>query len=574
MQTLLTNATVLTIDPARPRAGAVAIAAGRIAAVGEADELLRTRDRNTEVIDLGGRTLIPGFVDAHNHFGPTALNPVAVDISPEAVGDIATLQARIAEAARTTPPGGWIRAVGYSDERLAERRHPTRWELDEAAPEHPVVAVHSSYHRVVASSRALALAGIVKGHTSLPGGAIDCDPAGEPIGVLAEAATNAPQRHSLADLLERHAGSLFDLVEANGHRHLALGITAVQDAWVPPAFLALMRRAAEQGRLPLYYTPLRGSAEGLFASPAEWLGSGDLDAAQPPHIRRGGVKFFADGAGVTAATRVPGHAGHDDGVDEGILFYEQTVLDELVERAARLDLTVAIHAIGNRAIAAALAALAHARRTAPSSRSRLRIDHFFWGTDADIARVRSLEVGVVTQPVGIWQYGDRPLYHTRPPQFLNWPVAQLHAAGVPVAGSSDAPCFALPPLWGIGAMVDRRTIGGLPLAPEQAVNAIDAITAYTIGSAWAGGTDDIEGSITPGKLANLVVLAEDPTAVPPDRIRDIAVDETWVDGQRVYRRPDRTPRPPSLRGKGESGPGRVKQASPVGIERDTGTPRK
>lgn len=534
MHTLLANATILTMDSARPRAPAVAIENGRIAAVGDADELLRARDRDTEVIDLGGRCLIPGFVDAHNHFGPTTLNPVAVDVSPDTVPDIATLQARIAEAARATPPGGWIRAVGYSDDRLAEGRHPTRWELDEAAPEHPVVAVHSSYHRVVANSRALALAGIVKGHTYLPGGAIDCDPMGEPIGVLAEAATNAPQRHSIADLLERHEQSLLDLVEANGRRHLALGITAVQDAWVPPAFLALMRRAAESGRLPLYYSPLRGSVEGLFSPPASWLEDGDLDAVQPPRVRRGGVKFFADGAGVTAATRLPGHAGHDHGVDEGILFYEQAALNAMVEQAARQHLTVAIHAIGNRAIEAALDGLAHTRSAAPESRSRFRIDHFFWATDADIERARSLEIGVVTQPVGIWQYGDRPIYHTRPPQFLNWPVAQLRAAGVTVAGSSDAPCFALPPLWGIGAMVERRSVGGVALAPEQAVSVLDAIGAYTLGSAWAGGTNDVEGSITPGKLANFVLLAEDPTTVPAGRIRDIAIDETWVDGRRAF----------------------------------------
>jgi predicted amidohydrolase YtcJ len=552
MHTLLVNATIHTIDPARPRASAVAIKDGRIAAVGDSEALLQARERETEVIDLGGRCLVPGFVDAHNHFGPTSLNPVAVDISPDTVADIPSLQSRIAEAARMTPPGGWIRAVGYSDDRLAERRHPTRWELDEAAPEHPVVAVHSSYHRVVANSRALELIGIVKGHTSLPYAAIDCDPFGEPIGLLAEAATNGPQRHSMIDLIGRHEQQLLDLVEANGRRHLALGITALQDAWVPPIFLDLMRRAAVSGRLPLYYTPLRGSERGLFDSPAAWLDGGDFDADLPPRMRRGGIKLFADGAGVTAATRLPGHGGHDDGVDEGILFYEQARMNELVEQAARRHLTVAIHAIGNRAIAAALAGLTHARSSVPASRSRFRIDHFFWATEAEIERVRALEAGVVTQPVGIWQYGDRPVYQTRPKQFLNWPLAQLRAAGVPAGGSSDAPCFALPPLWGIAAAVERRSVGGLPLAPEQALSVLDAIRMYTLGSAWAGGTDDVEGSITPGKLANFVVLAEDPTALPVERIRDCVIDETWVDGQRVYAGPH--PPTPSPAGAGEGEP--------------------
>jgi predicted amidohydrolase YtcJ len=533
MQTLFVNANALTMDPRTPRASAVAITNGRIAAVGDTDELLARRDRDTEVIDLGGRTVVPGFVDAHNHFGPTTLNPVSVDISSAVAPNIPSIQALIAEAARRTPPGGWIRAVGYSDLQLAEGRHPTRWELDEAAPDHPVVAVHTSYHRTVANSRALALAGIVNGHTYHPLGVIDCDPSGEPIGLLAEAATNDGQRRSMSDLMERHAGTLLDLVEANAQRHLALGITAVQDAWAPPAFLALFRRAAEAGRLPLYYAPLRGSADGLFASPAPWLDGEGLDDALPPRLRRGGVKFFADGAGTTAATCDPMHGGHD----EGLLFYDQHTLDTLVERAARLRLTIAIHAIGNRGIAAALAAFAHARHAAPDSRSRLRIDHFFWGTDPDVDRLRELDAAVVTQPVGIWQTGDRRGYQERDPRFLLFPIAQLQAAGVPVAGSSDAPCFALAPLWGIAAAVERRTVGGRPLAAEQAVSVEDAIRAYTLGSAWAGGTDDIEGSLTPGKLANLVVLSDDPTAVPPARIRDIVVDETWVDGERVYQRP-------------------------------------
>ena len=534
MDTLLVNARVLTMDPARPAAEAVGISGNRITAVGTVPELLARRERETRVVDMGGRTVLPGFVDAHNHFGPTTLEPRGVDLGQPPAEDIPTILERIAAAAQATPRGGWIRAFGYAETRLREGRHPTRWEIDEAAPGHPVVVVHSSYHRVVANSRALALAGIVKHHSYLPNGAIDCDPAGEPIGVLAEAATNPLQRLSIAALMERHAEELLDLVEANGRRHLALGITAVQDAWVAPAFHDLFRRAAEAGRLPLYYTPLRGSANGLFDTPAPWLDGPRLDGSLPPRMRRGGIKLFADGAGVTAATRSPGHGGHPEGVDEGILFYPQAELNELTERAHRQGLTVAIHAIGNRGIAAALGAIAHTRAAVPDGEARIRIDHFFWGVDADVARVKELGAAVVTQPVGVWQYGDRMLAAGRPPQFLNYPIGQLRAAGVTVAGSSDAPCFALPPLWGIGAAVERRTIGGVPFSPEQAASVEEAIRAYTLGAAWAGGTDDIEGSITPGKLANLVVLAEDPTAVPPARIRDIAVEETWVDGAQTY----------------------------------------
>jgi predicted amidohydrolase YtcJ len=521
------------MDPMRPEAEAVAITDGKVSATGASAELMAQRERDTEVIDLGGRTVLPGFVDAHNHFGPTSLNPRGVDLGNPLPKDIPELQARIRDAVRGLPAGAWVRAFAEDELSLRERRHPTRWELDEAAPDHPVVIVHRSYHRAVANSKALALAGIVTGHTYFPNGAIDCDPGGEPIGVLAEAATNGVQRLSIEALIERHAEEMLDLVEANARRHLALGITAVQDAWVPPVLYGLVHHAAALGRLPLYYAPLRGSANGLFDTPAPWLDR-ELDGDLPPRLRRGGIKLFADGAGVTAATRWPGHAGHEHGVDEGILFYEQDTLNRLVERAHRHKLTVAIHAIGNRAIASALGAFEHARHAVLDGEARLRIDHFFWGTDADVARLRALGAGVVTQPVGVWQFGDRTLAQHRPDQFLDYPIGQLRAADVPVAGSSDSPCFHLPPLWGIAAAVERRTSAGAALAPDQAISVEDAIRMYTLGSAWAGGTDDIEGSITPGKLANLTVLSEDPRAVAPERLRDLQIAETWVDGERVY----------------------------------------
>lgn len=536
MDQLLTNGRILTMDSARPVAAAIAITDGKISDVGATAQLLARRGRDTEVVDLGGRTVIPGFVDAHNHFGPTTLEPRGVDLGEPRAETITEIQRRIAAAAATTPAGGWIRAFGYADTLLKEKRHPTRRELDEAAPDHPVVAVHSSYHRAVANSRALELAGIISGHIYLPGGVIDCDPAGQPIGVLAETATNPVQRLSIAALIERHAAELLDMVEANGRRHLALGITAVQDAWCAPAFYQLFERAAEAGRLPLYLSPLRGSAGGLFASPEAWLDEDAFDGPLPGRLRRGGIKLFADGAGATAATRYPGHAGHEHGVDEGILFYEQGTLDRIVERAHRRRLTVAIHAIGNRAIDAAFTAIGQARATVPGGDGRIRIDHFFFADDQHVAKAKSLEIAVVSQPVGIWQYGDRTIAQQRPKQFLDYPLEQLRAAGVTVAGSSDSPCFALPPLWAVSAAVERRTSAGALFAPEQALTAVDALRAYTLGAAWAGGTDDIEGSITPGKLANLAVLSADPTTVAPGRIRDIAVEQTWVDGVPVYQR--------------------------------------
>ena len=135
-----------------------------------------------------------------------------------------------------------------------------------------------------------------------------------------------------------------------------------------------------------------------------------------------------------------------------------------------------------------------------------------------------------------WDRGDGMLRRNYPAENRQYPIGQLHAAGVPVAGGSDAPCFPLPPLWGIGAAVERRTRSGAPFWTDQAVSLEEALRLYTVGAAWASGTEDIEGSIAPGKLANLVVLSQDPRDVTPGSIRDLRVEETWVDGSRAYRR--------------------------------------
>lgn len=538
---LLVNARVYTMDSSVPRATAIAVHGASISAVGDGAQIKRSMPPGTEIHDLGGRTVVPGFIDAHTHFAPMMLEPHSVDLC--GVPDIPTLQRRIRDAAALTPPGAWIRAWGYHERVLREQRHPTRGELDEAAPEHLVFAVHASYHRGVAGTHALQAAGLVRGHTYMPNGHVDCDAAGDPIGVVAEAATNALQHLSIEDILGRHRDLVMALLRHNAARYLSRGITAVHDAWVSPTFHRIYREAAEGGHLALYLSPLRGSAIGLFGTPAPWLDGPAFDEDLPPRLRAGGIKIFADGAGLTAAVRGPAHAGCAGGSDEGLLFYPQSELNHLVERAGHRGCVIAIHAIGERGIALALAAFTHARRSMDTAGARARIEHFHWSTKEDIDALRTLGAGVVLQPVGIHQSGDGLIAMRRPSHLRNYPIAELRASGVPVAGSSDAPCFHLPPLWGMAAAVGRVTRSGALLDGSQRIDSLEALRMYTSSAAWAGGTEAVEGSITAGKLANLVVLDRDPIDCRPEEISKIEVDETWVDGVVAFRRlTDPTPR--------------------------------
>ena len=327
---------------------------------------------------------------------------------------------------------------------------------------------------------------------------------------------------------------------AHARRYLAEGVTALHDALLLPAFYRLLVRAAAAGRLPLYVTPLRADPEWLDPV-AAWLGHGrrgaggagadlDPDAPRPPRLRRGGVKFLAHG------------------IYEGLVFYTQAELDGLVAEAVRRDLTVAIHATYSPGTDLALGAAEHARRVAPRSTSRVRIEHFFRGTDADFARARALGVGVVTQPAAVWQMGDLWLSGRRAARRAPLPGRPAPRGGGTRGGELGR---ALLP---VAAAAEHRGGGGpadehrRAARADQAVTVEAALRLHTLGAAWAGGTEDEEGSLTPGKLANLVVLSGDPRATPPAGIPELTVDETWVDGALAYARANEPVAPPTATG--------------------------
>lgn len=518
MDRLIVNATVLTMDGACPTATAFAIKGKHISAAGQTEPLLARRTRATEIEDLDGRTVVPGFIDAHSHFGPLTLAPYEIELRDGAVRTVQDILDRVAAAARLQPPGTWIRVLGYNDLTLEDGRHPGRWELDEVAPDHLVSVVHFGYHRTVANTRALALAGILEGAQQFPCGVVHRDASGQPTGLLSEEATNPVLGRSLNMEIERLGAEMLDLVERNCRLHLAAGVTAVQDAWVSPRFLDVFTRAAHAGKLPIYVSPLRGNAEGLFGTPAAWLEPGAIETTRPAHLRTGGIKLFVSG------------------VWEGILYYSQEELNRLAIQACARGLTVAMHVSSGAGTQMALTAAEHAAAGAGSHAGRIRLEHLFWATDTDVQRLAAAGAGVVTQMDALYRNRARPLDRRDPEPPMRFPIGAFRAAGIEVGGSSDAPCFGMPPLWGVSAAVDRHTADGLLIDAQQAVSVEEALRIHTLGAAWADGTDDVEGSITPGKLANFVVLAQDPRRVAPGAIRDIAVDETWVDGQCAYRR--------------------------------------
>ncbi|MDP6607260.1 MAG: amidohydrolase family protein [Dehalococcoidia bacterium] len=537
MDLIMLGGTVLTLDARDSRAEAIAVDDGRIVATGTSAEVAALANEGTKTVRLEGRTVVPGFIDPHNHFSLTAFEPVAVDCSmPPLDGKRGALDA-IAAAAAGAEAGRWIWGIGYSSRRGREPAELMRRELDAAAPENPVCVIDSSVHACYANSAALAIAGIAAATPDPHGGRILREADGSPAGMLWERAMNPVHQRSMAGLIEYYGEqAVADLVEQNALRHLAAGITSVGDANVMPEGAAMYRMADSRGQLPIAIHQMRAGDQ--FFAPPERAAAGEFTEDDVSDRLRGGtVKIFMD----PVFPRSAGWKVHADGHREhlGAPYYTQEEADRLALAAASRGLQVAIHCLGTWAIEQGLDALERAIREYPSAAVTHRIEHFSQPTREQIARASALGVIVCHQPPFFYQGGDRAavtlaeLGIDAPPA----PMRMLLDEGVAVAASSDFPCAPLEPLKGLFSIVSRRTRDGVEqVAPEEAISATEGLRLYSLGGARAMSRDHEVGTLEAGKRADMVVLSHDPGAVAAEDIREITVQQTYVDGQRLFER--------------------------------------
>ncbi|MGD0607005.1 MAG: amidohydrolase [Streptosporangiaceae bacterium] len=547
----LVNANVLTMDPdplARPRAGAVAITGGRIEAVAaDADGLSAGQAGAAgagRVVDLRGATLMPGFHDAHNHMTGFGMSLAEVDLRSPPIGSLDELYAAIAARAASTAPGDWVVGSGYDQNKLGA--HPHRDALDRAAPGRRVWLRHTSGHMCVVNGLVLADLGLDAAATQVPGGRVGTDPDGRPSGLLEE------QAQVLAGTLvyPYPLAQLTQAIDRAGAHYLTEGITSCTEAgvgggWVShsPVELAAYSGARDQGRLHVR-VELMVAAEALHrlgAHPDDGLDLGlDLGIRSgfgDDWLRIGPVKIFADGSLVGRTAAVYDEYAGVAGAGRGYLQADAADLQATIIAAHRSGWQVATHAIGDRAIDVVLDAYAQAMAQYPRRGPRHRIEHFAVAQPRQVSQAAGL--GVIAVPQGRFasELGDGMLAAVGPERH-DWLYRQrsLLEAGMVLPGSSDRPVVAGAPLPGIADMVLRRTASGAPFNPGEAVTVPQALYAYTAGSAYASHQEHVKGSITPGKLADLVILSEDPTAVSPDRIAGLAVLATLIDGQCRYDR--------------------------------------
>ncbi|MBP6684972.1 MAG: amidohydrolase [Leucobacter sp.] len=539
IDTILENARITTVDSRRPSATRVGIWNGRIVGFDEQLDGLSATHR----VDLGGAPVVPGFNDAHFHFSMLGTEMTQLDLSPAAAPTLDALYGSVEKFAASKPEGAWIRGHGYDQNKLGGA-HPDIDVLDRIAGGRPVYLLHNSHHMAVANSAAFAVAG----HPSLEsleapvGGSLGRDASGRFTGLIQE------QAMSLVTHMFRPVPQE-DIVEALGAASqwaLRHGITSATEPGIGgtmighgPADLRAFQTALDRGLLRTRLTAMPyidalhslgpiGGGDGWGIDLGIRSGLGD------DWLRIGPVKILSDGSliGRTAAmccdyADTPGNSGY--------LQWEQQELHDAIVRAHVNGWQIAAHAIGDRALDAVLDAFDAGQRQLTRSHPRHRIEHVAVATDEQVARIAA--AGHIPVPQGrfISELGDGFSSALGPDRVERaYRMRSFVDAGVELPGSTDAPVVPGEPIRSIHDMVNRRSASGRPIGLAEALTAAQALRAYTHGSAYAVHDERRKGTLSPGKLADLVVLSDDLAAVAPERIGDITVGATMVDGEFLF----------------------------------------
>jgi predicted amidohydrolase YtcJ len=528
---VLLNGKIWTVNDAQPRAQAVACLGSRIVAVGSNDEVRKWIGAGTEVLDLGGKLVLPGFNDAHVHFFSGGENLASVQLRDAKSED--EFRKRIAEFAAKQPAGRWITGGDWDHENWTPARLPTRQLIDAVTAGHPVFVNRLDGHMALANLQALQLAGITRDTPDPPGGAIVRDAAGEPTGVLKDAAMERLYRAIPAP----SADQIADAVRAAMRYAAENGVTSVQDMSAAPEILRVYQTLLARGELTVRisgHQPLatwqRLAAVGLHAD----FGGEKL------HI--GGLKGFADGSlGSTTALFFEPYldAPNTAGLANSEMIPESRMQKHILD-ADRAGLQVAVHAIGDKANHIVLGMYEEAERQNGPRDRRFRIEHAQHLRMDDIPRFGKLHVIASMQPYHSIDDGRWAEKRIGPERAKGtYAFRALLDSGAVLAFGSDWDVAPMVPLMGIYAAATRRTLDGKHpdgWIPEQKITVAESIRAYTMGSAYASFDENIKGSIKPGKLADMVVVSDDILSVPPVQIEKTRVETTVFDGKVIYRR--------------------------------------
>ena len=529
---LVRGATVITMDdPVKAEKLDFAVNGGRFLAVGPAGELDGLKGPETKVVDGQGGVVMPGLIDSHNHMVTFGRQLQDVEVSQDAVSDMDGLCRAVAQRAAQTPAGQWVRAWGYQERFLAENLAPTRDFLDKAAPDHPVYVTRACGHVMAVNSRALELAGITEDTPDPEGGELGRDENGRLNGLLKElGAMNMVNRLlPVAD-----ATGCAAQLEAASRVYASQGLTTVCEAgagWTGnPQEVPGFQLACREGRL------LQRVCLGVMEASYNLLpGNGGLGLASRfggDKLWLGPAKFVADGGlgARTAAMNSP-YEGSDY---LGVMCEEAGDLAERMGQVHDAGWQISIHAIGDRTMDMVLDCFSRILKKNPRPH-RHRIEHASVCPAEQVKRVAELGLSIVVQPAFLYYQADSYVANLGMARTADIkPVRSLLEAGITVAGSSDRPVTEGNPWTGIWAALNRTTLGGVKIAPGQEVDRIQALKMWTRAGSWVNLAEDRIGSITPGKLADFIVIDRNPLDCPLADVAGTKVLKTYLGGKKVF----------------------------------------
>lgn len=539
---ILFNGNIITIDPNTPKADAIAIKEDKILAVGKNNEIEKYKGDKTKIIDLQGKTMLPGLIDAHMHF--PLLGMRLKQLYLDKTKSVEDALAIISKEVKKAQPGEWITGRGWHTVYWNMKEYPDNSGLNKIAPNNSVFLVGMATHAAWVNDKALQLAGITKDTPNPPGGEIVKNPdTGRPTGILLEKALELvtkilPSEKYFSTFVE-------DVKEENIklsiQTALKLGLTEVHDAGVGYNIIKAYKNLLDKDELNLrlyvmFLVPDGGEIldEYIAHSPQIGLGNHKLTLRC--------IKVFVDGAlGARGAAMLQPYS--DSPEDMGMIRNDEEQIYKVVSKSMRAGYQVAMHAIGDRGNRIALNAIERALNDVPTENHRMRIEHSQILSLEDVPRFAQSGIIASMQPIHCpmdMGFTELRVGPERVKGAYNW--KSLIESGVVIAGGSDVPAFPVDytnPLWGIYAAVTRQDNEGNPPGgwyPNQKVSRMDALKMYTINAAYAAFEEDIKGSLTPGKLADITVVSQDILSIPEREIVNTEVLMTIVGGQIVYQK--------------------------------------
>jgi len=526
------NGRIVTMSPEKPDASAFAVVGDRFRAVGSDDQIRQLAGTRTPAVDLEGRTVVPGFIETHSHLSLYAMTLLQADCKTPPNQNIDDIKHRIAEMAAREKPDQWIKGWGYDDTLIAEKRHLTVQDLDEAAPDHPVFVSHTSGHLAYINSKAMAVSGI-DAHTPQPeGGEIDKDDNRVPTGLLKEEGALALVMSHIPPYTVSELRDAFKRVTEYYHR---FGVTSTHDGAIGyfrhgPQVMKTYWRMHNEGELNIrvYLTLIEEIYRKLLK-----LGIGRGFGSDL--LKMGSLKLFQDGS-IQAFTAALNEPYRDRPDISGELLIDQEELNRRVKEYNEDGLQIAIHANGDRAVESVLQAFEAAQAHHSVRANRHMIIHSQLATEPQILRMAQLGIIPNFFVNHVYYWGDRHesifLGAERAKRIDPLNTARKH--GLPFCLHSDLPVTPVNPLFSIHCAANRMTRNGKVLGPEERVAPAEGLKAYTVNAARCSFEEQNKGIIGPGKLADFAVLSNNPLSVPHESIKDIQVMATYLGGRRVY----------------------------------------